>query len=170
MCATIFHVTYVQILHHEPFNGIRETVKNISDWVSDKFHLWQHEASTEKTCQIVIISQISVPFEKLNIFFLISQTLKILGFLILYFNMYKFRDVFLKTTLFGKKWNDIFIWLGSVLLHKFYLHTFTLTLHDGGRYHIETSPLICSANQWTGFYMITASVMKGLSIIYCSFT
>ena len=32
--------------------------------------------------------------------------------------------------------------------------------HDGGRYHIETSPLICSANQWTGFYMITASIMK----------
>ena len=35
--------------------------------------------------------------------------------------------------------------------------------HDGGRYHIETSPLICSANQWTGFYMISASVMKGLN-------
>ena len=35
--------------------------------------------------------------------------------------------------------------------------------HDGGRYHIETSPLICSANQWTGFYMITASVMKELT-------
>ena len=32
----------------------------------------------------------------------------------------------------------------------------------GGRYHIETSPLISSANQWTGFYMITASVMKEL--------
>ena len=30
-------------------------------------------------------------------------------------------------------------------------------------YHIETSPLICSANQWTGFYMITASVMKELN-------
>ena len=28
---------------------------------------------------------------------------------------------------------------------------------------METSPLICSANQWTGFYMITASAMKGLS-------
>ena len=28
--------------------------------------------------------------------------------------------------------------------------------NDGGRYHIETSP----ANQWTGFYMITAYVMK----------
>ena len=35
--------------------------------------------------------------------------------------------------------------------------------HDGGRYHIETSPLICSANQWTSFYMITAPVMKQLT-------
>ena len=33
---------------------------------------------------------------------------------------------------------------------------------DGGRYHIETSPFIFSANQWTGFYMISAFVMKGL--------
>ena len=32
---------------------------------------------------------------------------------------------------------------------------------DGGRYDIETSPLICTPNQWTGFYMITASVLKG---------
>ena len=29
------------------------------------------------------------------------------------------------------------------------------------KYLTETSPLICSANQLTGFYMITASVMKG---------
>ena len=36
--------------------------------------------------------------------------------------------------------------------------------HDRGRYHIETSPLICSANHFTGFYMITASVMKGLRV------
>ena len=28
---------------------------------------------------------------------------------------------------------------------------------------METSPLICSANHWTGFYMIAASVMKGLT-------
>ena len=28
--------------------------------------------------------------------------------------------------------------------------------HDGDRYHVETSPLICGANQWTGFYMVTA--------------
>ena len=34
--------------------------------------------------------------------------------------------------------------------------------HDGGPYYIETSPLICSANQWTDFYMITASIMKEL--------
>ena len=36
--------------------------------------------------------------------------------------------------------------------------------HDGGRYHIVTSPLIFSANQWTGFYMITASVMEELKV------
>ena len=29
--------------------------------------------------------------------------------------------------------------------------------------HIETSPLICIANQWIGFYMIGNSVMKELS-------
>ena len=26
--------------------------------------------------------------------------------------------------------------------------------HDGSPYHIGTSPLICIANQWTGFYII----------------
>ena len=34
--------------------------------------------------------------------------------------------------------------------------------HHGGRYHIKTSPLICRANQWAGFYMISASVVKEL--------
>ena len=34
--------------------------------------------------------------------------------------------------------------------------------HDGGTYHIETSSLISSANQWTGFYLIGNSVMKEL--------
>ena len=29
---------------------------------------------------------------------------------------------------------------------------------------METSPLICSANQWTGFYMIGTSVMKELKL------
>ena len=31
---------------------------------------------------------------------------------------------------------------------------------DGGHYHIETSPLIYQANQWTVFYMVPASVIK----------
>ena len=30
---------------------------------------------------------------------------------------------------------------------------------------IKTSPMICSANQWTSFYMITASAMKELKIL-----
>ena len=39
---------------------------------------------------------------------------------------------------------------------KFFI---TNLFHDGGRYHVKTSPLICSEYQWTGFYMITASVV-----------
>ena len=31
---------------------------------------------------------------------------------------------------------------------------------DGSSGPIETNPLICSANQWTGFYIIGTSVMK----------
>ena len=27
-------------------------------------------------------------------------------------------------------------------------------LHNIGSYHVETSPLVCRENQWTGFYMI----------------
>ena len=34
---------------------------------------------------------------------------------------------------------------------------------------METSPLICSAIQWTRFYMITVSVMKGLNTLLCGF-
>ena len=47
-----------------------------------------------------------------------------------------------------------------------YLSVLILTFHDGGRYHIETSPLICRAYQWTGFYMLTAFVMKGLKYLH----
>ena len=40
--------------------------------------------------------------------------------------------------------------------------------HDGGSYHIETSPFISSASQWTGFYMIGTSAMKKLRhIVEC---
>ena len=37
--------------------------------------------------------------------------------------------------------------------------------HDGGPYHIETSPLICRANQWTYFHKIESSIMKELSTL-----
>ena len=40
-----------------------------------------------------------------------------------------------------------------------------LTLHDGGPNHIETIPLLCQTNQWTGFYIIGISVMKGLKML-----
>ena len=36
--------------------------------------------------------------------------------------------------------------------------------YDGGLYHTETSPLICSANQRIGFSMIETSVMKELRV------
>ena len=36
-------------------------------------------------------------------------------------------------------------------------------VHDGGRYLIETTPLISSANQSTGFYIVTVSLMKELN-------
>ena len=38
--------------------------------------------------------------------------------------------------------------------------------HDGGPYSIKTSPLICRANQWFGFYLIETSVMKELKELF----
>ena len=35
---------------------------------------------------------------------------------------------------------------------------------EGGPYHIETSPLTCSANKRTGFYMIVTSITEELSV------
>ena len=43
--------------------------------------------------------------------------------------------------------------------------TFHLT-HDGGSYNIETSPFICSANQWTCIYKTGAFVMKELKYFF----
>ena len=34
--------------------------------------------------------------------------------------------------------------------------------HEGSPYHVETSPLICRANHWTGVYVMGTSVMKEL--------
>ena len=47
---------------------------------------------------------------------------------------------------------------------KLFVMSYLLYIY-GGRYNIETSQLICSANQWTGFYMITASVIKELKLV-----
>ena len=43
-----------------------------------------------------------------------------------------------------------------------YMNKEDYLFHEGGPYHIETSPLICRANQWTGFYIIGTSVLKQL--------
>ena len=49
----------------------------------------------------------------------------------------------------------------SVLSHML-INLFLLLFHDGGPYHIETSPLIFRASQWAGFYVIGTSVMEEL--------
>ena len=62
------------------------------------------------------------------------------------------------------------VWQGSGFKHKgeniiYRKNKFSLwfkSFIDVGLYHIETSPLICRANEWTGFYMIGTSVMKEL--------
>ena len=63
--------------------------------------------------------------------------------------LYKF-DV---STVVG--WNSIFLPVTAIMVW-FYL------FHDGGPYHVETSPLICYTNQWIGFYMMGTSFMKEL--------
>ena len=131
MSRNISH--YVQTLHNEPFNEIRGTVGIISDWVSENSILWQYEDSAEKMCQIVIINHNSARHENLNIcifwYFYTSQTTKILEFISSYFTTDKVRDVFLKTPLFGKKWNVIFIWLGSTISHTVDWVSFGRTFH-----------------------------------------
>ena len=49
-----------------------------------------------------------------------------------------------------------------IIYKSLYMMPIWLLVSDLLRYHIETSPLICSENQWTGFYMIVTSVMKVL--------
>ena len=65
---------------------------------------------------------------------------------------------------FFTKSNQIysFLWFWSHLKNP-------LLFHDGGPFHIETSPLIFSPNEWTGFYMIGTDIMKELmeNFIFC---
>ena len=62
----------------------------------------------------------------------------------------------------------MFSWIQNQNIHNYndFFYQVIQPFHDGDRYHIETSPLICGANQWTGFYMITISVMKGLITLH----
>ena len=39
-------------------------------------------------------------------------------------------------------------------------------VHDRCTYHMETSLLICRANQWAGFYMVGTSIMKELMLVH----
>ena len=49
--------------------------------------------------------------------------------------------------------------------HAKYLRVHKL-FYDGGPYLIEISLLICSADQWTSFYIIGTSAMKELIIFF----
>ena len=51
----------------------------------------------------------------------------------------------------------------SVFLHNGQNNMFSCHFRNRDLRRIETSPLICSANKWTGFYMTRISVMKELN-------
>ena len=56
-------------------------------------------------------------------------------------------------------------YMTSILLGSHTLQRTLETLHSfGGLSHIKNSPLICRANQWTGFYVIGNSVIKELKV------
>ena len=60
---------------------------------------------------------------------------------------------------------EILIFNLNSLAH-FHLNSFFHELcHDRGPFDIETSLLTCSANRWTGFIKIGASVMKDLNVL-----
>ena len=44
--------------------------------------------------------------------------------------------------------------LGQAAIVKSEKHEGLIFFYAGGPHHIETNPLICRENQWTGFYMV----------------
>ena len=55
------------------------------------------------------------------------------------------------------------VWLDNN--SQFYAYQIKDSLfHDEGSYHIETSPMNCSGNQWTRFHIIGTSVKKELKV------
>ena len=57
---------------------------------------------------------------------------------------------------------EVLLFNDTAAKHLHETHVVHQHFHDGGPYHIQTSPLVCRANQWTGFNMIWTSVMKEL--------
>ena len=67
-------------------------------------------------------------------------------------------------TFFGKRILELlFLEKGTVHFSPDQLCNTSKLFHAGDPYHIETSPFICRANQWTGFYVIGTSVMEELN-------
>ena len=58
----------------------------------------------------------------------------------------------------------------GLYLNEYMQVTKHLLFCDGGSCRIETSPLICSANQWTGFCIIGTFVMKNSRCYLSSYT
>ena len=56
-------------------------------------------------------------------------------------------------------------WWGSPQIGGANFQGAPFNFHEGGPYQIETSPLVCSKNQWTGFYMTETSTVTVLSDI-----
>ena len=76
-----------------------------------------------------------------------------------------YRNTFLNILLydwFMRPWCSCFPSCEIQNLH--FTGQFNYISHVGGPYHIESSPLICTASQWSVFYMIRTSVTKELII------
>ena len=57
----------------------------------------------------------------------------------------------------------------SLFISSQLLHIENYLFRDADPCHIEASPLICRANQWTGFYMTEIPVTKELILNSTSF-
>ena len=68
--------------------------------------------------------------------------------------------------LIGLRWCLFYKFKEEILSHIWYKLFLIQLFYDGGPYHKETSPLICKANQWTGFSLIGSSIMKELILTH----
>ena len=117
MWTAIYQISYVLIFHIELFNEIRVTVESISDRVSEKFHIVTTRGfSRENVSNFDYYPQFCIIWKIKYLHGLLHQKPpNLLEFLSSFFPIFKVRDVFLKTPLFEKKLNMIFIWLESFL-------------------------------------------------------